>query len=213
MWISSRVRKPRIIAVSRRLTEDLLFWEQLGRRLKPSPESPLLIFHGPGEVTERILEGDGLAFDSALSTDNGRRALEDAFRTENRQAAAALTEAGVPAVALMGTDRRLLTGASPRFDLLSPLAASGTVPVLGLLAVEGRLPGLAAVVEASNEAVSGVDWVVSRAVGKKISPAELGDLSGEDRAPDPSKMGRVSIRVLGVSEVGLVDPNSGSRLT
>ena len=212
---------PRIIAVGRRLTDDLLIWDQIGQALEPSKEHPVVILHGPGEMTERALEGDGLSLDDAgrdLATD---QLIEAAFRQENRKAASALTDAGVPAVGFLGLDRRMITCAEStevRMNLVSTMASTGGVPVIGAVcrrAGDLRFPTLASVVEGvlrAPESVSGVEWLVFGRLDEKISRAAVRARSGEPELPGSGNMEGVSVRVLEVSALGMRSGSAGARL-
>ncbi|NNE69882.1 MAG: hypothetical protein HKN29_05905, partial [Rhodothermales bacterium] len=161
----------RLVLIGRKLTEDLLFWEQLGRAVKASPETPMVLLHGPGEVTERTLEGDGLSVADAGRDPETDAAIIAAFRAENRRSVAMLTDAGLPAVGFLGTDRRMISMdqglLNVRADLISRTAASGTIPLLGGLFEDRglvRIAGLGGMASAWGRADGAVSirWLVPR---------------------------------------------------
>ena len=209
----------RLVVIGRKLTEDLLFWEQLGRSITATADAPIVLLHGPGEMTGRALEGDGHSLE-----DVGRDARKDAsilaaFRSENRRAATLLTDQGVPAVGFLGTDRKMISGApeapSVRAELIGKTAATGAVPLLGAVAQGASglfLPALATVLEgwiAAAEASPSVIWLTAGPPNGAISSEDVMNRTGETRLPDVAKMEGVSVRVSGISDVGSVHPGTG----
>lgn len=218
-----------LVLIGRKLTEDLLFWERLGRALKPSSETPTVLLHGPGETTERTLEGDGFSLAETGSEPGKDAAIRSAFRSENRRSVALLTDAGIPAVGFLGTDRRLIEvskgGAAPqgsgplrvRTDLISNTAATGTVPLLGCACDhEGALvlPSIARIAAAWLEAEpsASIRWLMPRSPRGPVSLTELEKLTGEDLAGNPPYDSGLSVRVTGISEVGSRSPDAGQPL-
>ncbi|MBO6576680.1 MAG: hypothetical protein JJ896_13710 [Rhodothermales bacterium] len=212
------MRPLRVLVIGSRLTGDLMIWDRLGRALTASPENPTILLHGAGEVTERILEGDGLSADLAGRDAVTDRAIIAALRQENRKAVQGLTDNGLPAVGFLGVDRELLTPGTARVRLLRQSADMGAVPVLGVAMGEpGKLsiPALADACEALAASDSGhfrLIWVTNSRVAGKISAAQVRELSGEISLPKASSFPNLSLRVLGVSEVGSVDPDRGAEL-
>lgn len=218
-----------LVLIGRKLTEDLLFWEQLGRALKPSPEAPVVLLHGPGETTERTLEGDGFSLAETGSEPGKDAAIRSAFRSENRRSVALLTDAGVPAVGFFGADRRLIEvsrgEAGPsgsgslrvRTDLISNTAAIGTVPLLGCACDHDGaliLPSVARVAAAwlAAERSTTVRWLVPRSPGGPVSLKELEKLTGEEFAVQTPTDTGLSVRVTGISEVGSRSADAGQPL-
>ncbi len=219
----------RLVVIGRRLTEDLLFWEQLGRSITATAEAtalaastserPIVLLHGPGEMTARSLEGDGLSLDDAGRDEGTDAAILAAFRTENRRAVAVLTDQGVPAVGFLGTDRKLISGAPQelfvRAGLIGQTASIGAVPLLGAIAREPSglfLPALAALVErwiGAAQVPPSVIWLTGRSPESSISSEDVMNLTGETLLPDVAKMEGVSVRVSGISEVGSLHPEVG----
>jgi hypothetical protein len=212
----------RLVVIGRKLTEDLLFWQQLGRAIKASAEAPMVLLHGPGEVTTLSLEGDGLALDEIGRDDGTDDAILAAFRSENRRAAGLLTDEGVPAVGFLGTDRKMITGTSlepiVRTGLLGDTASTGAVPLLGGMAggPSGLFnPALARLVEGwitAAEVLPTVIWLTRRAPEASISPEDVMNRTGERVLPEAAKMEGVSVRVSGISDVGSLVKNVGVAL-
>lgn len=226
MWISSGHSKTapdmiplRLVVIGRKLTEDLLFWEHLGRSITATAEAPIVLVHGPGEMTARSLEGDGLSLDDVGRDESTDAAILAAFRNENRRAATILTDQGVPAVGFLGTDRKMisgdLNGPAVRAGLISQTASTGAVPLLGAVAHGPSglfIPALATVVEGwigTAEASSAVIWLTGRSPESPISPEDVMNQSGETRLPERVKMEGVSVRVSGISDVGSLHPEVG----
>ena len=79
---------------------DPLFLADLGRRLsKLGPKARILIVHRAGEAVTRALEG--------ADTDSRATITERTIRETNQGIARRLTEEGVPAVSIQGSDRGL----------------------------------------------------------------------------------------------------------
>lgn len=129
--------------------DDLLFLPGLARLMAGQGRPPCLLVHGSGERAERLLEAEGLFPESKdglvqVRTVAEATLVERAARQVNRQIVGALTEEGVPAVGVQGTDRGLLhkkddgrvtTG---RIDWLMALAEKRAVPVVSALVQDDR---------------------------------------------------------------------------
>ncbi len=152
-----------------RLAGALAEVQQEGRLLRT------LIVHGGGEKAERTLEAQGAFVERrggvlAVETAEQARLVERATREANQDLVAALTDAGVSAVGVQGTDRRLLhvradeggTVEAGRLGWLGDLMAVRVVPVVSALArgAEGRTCEVPAV-----EAALAVAAALARAPG------------------------------------------------
>ena len=131
------------------LLADLLVVQTLGR-LAAGRALPLAFVHGGGGLVARALEargvfpGDPLPDD--LATGGLARAHLAAHLAQTHALTRRLTDAGVPAVGVQGTDRRLLvrTGAgddapveAPGAAWLADLVGRGAVPVVAAVARRG----------------------------------------------------------------------------
>lgn len=128
---------------------DLLFVEKLGRVLAAArPEIPLILVHAVTEQVSQYLDGQNIEHrwvgDELVVADDSRGAnLQNVVRYVNRRLVSSLTETGVAASSIQGSDRGLLTLAgddlavSRRCGWLSDLAGTGAVPVVSPLAVLG----------------------------------------------------------------------------
>ncbi len=146
----------RILVIDDYHLSDGLFIRHLGGRIAEAGREagPMVILHGSGEAAERALEAEGVVLPLGrkdgllpMETDAQRRIVVGAARASNRQLAAALTDAKVPAVALSGSDRRILymdaagrLVASPS-PWLAQLARRGAVPVISSVADLGTGEG------------------------------------------------------------------------
>lgn len=122
---------------------DALFVQTLGRFVA-GHASPLAFVHGDGGLTQRALEargwlpGDPLP-DRATDADLDAARVA-AVRAQGQTLVRRLSDAGVPAVALQGSDRGLLTVgadgvvAAPRARWLAGEAGRGAIPLVGLVA-------------------------------------------------------------------------------
>ncbi|MBT8401478.1 MAG: hypothetical protein KJO98_13450 [Rhodothermia bacterium] len=126
---------------------DPLFTQSLARHLAlVEPDSRrVLAVHGGGERAERLLELRGrevVRTDGVLqiSDDEDKAVVERALREVNKDVTGVLTEFGVPAVGIQGSDRGLLkigkdgTPRADKSDWLLSLVDSGSVPVVSSLA-------------------------------------------------------------------------------
>lgn len=125
---------------------DPLFLQALGRAVARSTTQgfrPLLV-HGQGEYVQRRLEGEGLFLSAHRDVFTGetevqRRLIGTIHRDLNRWLVGILTEAAVPAVGFLGSDRRMLTlekgevGVG-RVNWLEDVVERGVVPVIGAAA-------------------------------------------------------------------------------
>jgi hypothetical protein len=212
----------RLVVIGRKLTEDLLFWERLGRSITATAEAPIVLLHGPGEMTARTLEGDGLTLDNVGRDESTDAAILAAFQNETRRASMVLTDQGVPAVGFMGTARRIISGhpkePSVRAELISQTASTGAVPLLGSIAPGPSglfLPPLAAILEAWIRAANtppDVILLTESAPESSISSEDVMNRTGEVLLPNMAKMEGVSVRVSGISDVGSMDPEAGVSL-
>lgn len=133
---------------------DPLFLTRLAQAVRQRSEG-LVLVHGAAEAGERALEAEGTFPEwrggvLAVETAAQRATVERAARTLNRQIAAALTEAGVPAFRADGASRGLLrvTGAGVEV---------GPAGWVGALAEQGAVPVVAALVPGEGGAAREVD--------------------------------------------------------
>jgi len=194
---------------------------------------PTILIHGAGEMTERILEGDGHDAAKVLASGHPSGALEMAMRRENKHITLTLTDHGVSSVGFVGSDRGILRWSSSelqaRLTLLANSARIGVVPVLGSLALEesasgevgGKLarrapPTLAEIIDAAQKQTDfpsfWVGWLVPEAARTPVSRGNVREWSGEGYLPEAPKERCLSIRVLGVSEVSQGQQDAGVEL-
>lgn len=132
---------------------DALFVQSLARAFgSAGGHAPAaVVVHGSGEAAERLLEGEGVFVErvgGVLQVTSPAEAalVERATRLVNRHLAGLFTDAVVPSVGLVGTDRRLLaaradgTVAVRQAEMLRRLVGQRVLPVVGAVAVddEGR---------------------------------------------------------------------------
>ncbi|QXD14258.1 hypothetical protein GQ464_012470 [Rhodocaloribacter litoris] len=127
-----------------------LFWQGLGRALAGAgPRMPhTLLVHGSGNRLQSWLEAEGrFADDEPPPPDLVERLL----RMETHRIVGLLTDAGVPAVGLQGSDRGLLrrdadgSVTAPGARWVRDLARRRAVPVIAAQAAGGEVPLLLAV--------------------------------------------------------------------
>lgn len=130
------------IAVSRSLTEDLLFWPSLARTLaRRNTLEPVILVHRLGENAARALEAAGFevgAGEALLSANPGAE-LVRAAREESRKIVGDLSEEGVSVVGFLGSDRhasQLVDGVVEfrSAEWLRQVAAQGTIVSMATLA-------------------------------------------------------------------------------
>ncbi len=132
--------------------DDLLFVQSLGRLMRGT-RLPLACVHGSGGEVEKLLEAEGY-FPRKVGGAFGplppaqRRLVEVGMRRASRTLAARLTDEGVPAVGFHAADRglvRMESGAASRAPAawFGPLVATGAVPLVSTLVMEGDGPALA----------------------------------------------------------------------
>ena len=135
---------------------DPLFLADLGRRLSTrGPAGCTVIFHATDEEVNRELE----AWDEE---DAGSRGLvvDRAIRQTNQTITRRLIEEGVPAVAILGSSKGLLTGddahgvKTGRTEWFNQVISSGTIPVVSPLATAGAVVCAGALVRALASAGS-----------------------------------------------------------
>lgn len=118
---------------------DPIFLSRLGRGLRAEHRRAFVIVVGTTELMETRAIGRG---DYDPSAPGEREALEGLITELGRRVAASLTEGGVPAVAIRGADRGLVsTSASSlavRWDKIESIAATGAVTVFASLANSGN---------------------------------------------------------------------------
>lgn len=125
---------------------DVLFVQSLARSLARSKNRRVAIVHGSGEHAERALEAEGIFRKRAqgvipVETAAEHMLVERALRQVNRKITAQLTDAVVPAVGIIGSDRRLFVvrdGELLADDVgwLEKLVQQEIVPVVGVFAVD-----------------------------------------------------------------------------
>lgn len=125
---------------------DPLFAQNLARHLAhvETAARRAIVVHGSGERAERLLEGRGkevVRTGGVLQVDEvDMHLVERALREANKDVTGVLTEFGVPAVGIQGSDRGLLkigNDGAPRAGKtkwLPSLVDSGSVPVISSLA-------------------------------------------------------------------------------
>ncbi|MFT5144456.1 MAG: hypothetical protein ACI80V_001679 [Rhodothermales bacterium] len=206
--------QPRLLVVGRKLTDDLLIWNQLGRSLAKNQAGPTIILHSPGEMTERILEGDGFSVSDVGGSPAADRAMMAAFRQENRMAASTLTEEGVPAVAFLGTDRQMIALSEAgkltvTTGFLGVSVEAGAIPVIGILSrgpsglvVPACWEVLAEWSRMSSNGSIRVHFLHQGRQKEPISAEDAVNLTGERGIGSLVKLPGLSVNVIGVSGVG-----------
>ena len=138
-----------LLCVDSAAQEDLMMLDQLARTVAARQQAGVrqMILQGSGETHERRLETQGLDITrkaGALICDDPL--LELVFRETNRSWANRLTDEGLHALALLGSDRGFLRVDGEEVALSKRLEASAwpgeaVIPVLGTLArdMESRL--------------------------------------------------------------------------
>jgi hypothetical protein len=204
----------RLLVVGRKLTDDLLIWDQLGRSLARNQAGPTIILHSPGEMTERILEGEGFSFSDVGGSGAADMAMLAAFRQENRKAASTLTEQGVPAVALLGTDRRIIHVSAEgkltvTIGFLGDSVQAGAIPIIGILSrgpaglvVPASWKVLSEWPKISSKGSIRVDFLLQGHPNDHISAEDAVNLTGERGIGVLAKLPGLSVNVIGVSAVG-----------
>lgn len=153
--------------------DDLLFLGTLGRLMAAAPR-PAVLVHADGGLAARALEAKGYFPGDDLPTE-ALALVAAAHQQQNRRLTAALTDAGIPAVGLLGSDRRLLVETAGgevlagKVGWISDLVSRGAVPVVAALAVDGAevpiaVPAAAAV--AALRGVLGAEAVVFTRTGR-----------------------------------------------
>ncbi len=126
---------------------DPLFVRSVARSLSLAPASDrtVLLLHGAAERAARMLEARSAAVHNpkalyGLTDPPVRAVVEQAIREQNKDIVATLTEFGVPAVGIQGSDRRMLF-ADDAGDVnvgdarwLETLISQHTVPVISSMA-------------------------------------------------------------------------------
>lgn len=127
---------------------DSLFLQALGRAVARGSGAGLrpLLVHGQGEHVQRKLEGEGIFIEAERDVFQGKTGVEQhiietAHRDLNRRLVGLLTEAIVPAVGFMGSDRDLLRTDGQRvttgsMEWLDDVLERRVVPVIGATARE-----------------------------------------------------------------------------
>ena len=150
--------------------DDLLFLGALGRLMAAAPQ-PVVLIHGDGGLAARALEAKGYFPGDALSAE-ALALVAAAHQQQNRRLVGALTDAGIPAVGLLGSDRRMLVQTAGgevlagKATWLGELVSRGAVPVVAALAQDGvavpvPVPAAAAL-GALREALGGTVVVFTR---------------------------------------------------
>lgn len=127
---------------------DVLFVQSLARSLARMTGRRIVLVHGAGEHAERALEAEGifrkreggvLPVESAAE----HALVERALRHVNRKITSVLTDAVVPAIAVMGSERGLFRIHEDKLTAenigwLEALVLQGVIPVLAAYAVESE---------------------------------------------------------------------------
>lgn len=163
-----------LLLVDRTHLDDLLFARDLGRRLatRPTGALPMLLVHGSGDRSERLLESSGFDVrrrEDRLMAESPAEAavIERGMRETTQRLVAGLTDQGAAAVGLHGCDRGTLV-CDPRGALSANLpviwhdmARAGAVPVVSALARE-----------ASGAVVEQPPGAVLAAVGRTLAQTQ-----------------------------------------
>ena len=136
---------------------DRLLIDRLGRGLGGAQRLRLLIVHDPAEAVSAVTgEAGGTADDAA-----GGARIERAVRTSNKQIVALLTEAGTPAIGVLGSDRGLMEGDSVTekgAHWLFGQCGLGTVPVVSPLSSDPVRPGRCRLVDGRQLLLGLLTW-------------------------------------------------------
>lgn len=178
---------------------DPLFLQALGQAVARSSSAGLrpILVHGQGDEAQTKLEGQGIFIEPVRDVYHGKSDVENyiiemAHRELNRRLVGILTEAAVPAVGFMGSDRGLIRADSRRVRIgtmkwLNDILARNVVPVIGTETrqEEGRSRGVDPV------------QVVSAFADVVKSPFEIvmfttNNLGGIMKGRDP--VGRIDVR-------------------
>ncbi len=168
--------------------DDLLFLGTLGRLMAAAPREAILV-HGDGGLAARALEAKGYFPGDALNED-ALALVAAAHVQQNRRLVAALNDAGVPAVGLLGSDRRMLVKTvsgqvlAGKTGWLSDLASRGAVPVVAALALDGVEVPIAVAPEAAlavfRVAVPGTAVAFTRTGRPGLGTPPVAVLEGDD---------------------------------
>ena len=125
---------------------DVLFIQSLARSLARMKERRTILVHGAGEHAEHALEAAGIFHKRTngvipVETAEEHALVERALRHVNQKITAALTDAVVPAVGVIGSERGLFTSRGGQLGVnnvawLETLAQKAIVPVVGVFATE-----------------------------------------------------------------------------
>ena len=129
-----------ILHVDKRSISDLLFIQRLGRYLASviGPQRRIIVVHDGFDVAENAIESRGYDMHSLTrgQWEEVSAAVFAAIQSLNRSVVGKLTEEGIPAVGMQGSDRGLIqmtdVGLScQRPDMLVDMVKIGSVPVVG----------------------------------------------------------------------------------
>ncbi|HEX8299849.1 MAG TPA: hypothetical protein VF594_11875 [Rubricoccaceae bacterium] len=212
---------------------DPLFVSQLARDVAARKEG-LVFVHGSGEAGERALEARGLfpeARDGAWVVGSAAEAadVERATRDLNRRLMHEMSEAGAPAVRVMGADRGLLargpdgTLRTGRTAWLSALVAQGGVAVVASLVASEDGAALQEVDAAEAAArlaeALAADAVVLLASGRAVASEDAMTVAeAASMLPDRAlaerlvRMSRVPVIVAGAAQLRSPGALAGTRL-
>lgn len=125
---------------------DVLFVQSLARSLARLKQRRAVLVHGSGEHAERALEAEGIFRKRSegvipVETAAEHALVERALRHINRKITGALTDAVVPAVGIVGSERGLfiIRGGelhAEDVEWLERLVRKGIVPVVGVFAID-----------------------------------------------------------------------------
>lgn len=125
---------------------DVLFIQSLARSLARLKERRAVLVHGAGEHAERALEAAGIFHkrtNGVIPVESAAEhaLVERALRHVNQKITGALTDAVVPAVSVIGSERGLFISRGGQLQALNvawleTLAQKAIVPVVGVFAIE-----------------------------------------------------------------------------
>lgn len=187
------MRRPWVLLLGPHQAGDRLFISTLARSLRAF-SGPLVFVHGPSEQADVLFAQTQIAAQRTGSlyqtaTREAEEAVLRSVREWNRRLVALMTESGLPAVGIQGTDRRLLVRERELqvrdASWFWQIAASGARPVLSSLAWQGEavylehpLEAALAIAEAHPEAeVVLCDQVLAHKLEQEPDWAHLRELA------------------------------------
>jgi isopentenyl phosphate kinase len=188
--------------------DDLLFTQSLGR-LMMGTSHRLILVHGDGGQSERLLESAGIFPDpNAEPSDQERALVDQAVRQTARKIVGLLTDAQVPAVGIHGGDRGLL-----RVD--GGDVQAGSVGWLGDLANQRAIPVVSTLMGGPIGVASDADVLAAlatglRAAGHPVEAVVFQRVDGRVLLPDSEGRPQPKAEASHVSEITaeLPDPDA-----